>query len=107
MAVFWIRGFIGMVRQTHTRAVARDWGAAIEQSQKVPPGFGRADDLLARLKAIDTGYAPVELKQAISDYILALQNSIDAAKADRDTATFDKAMNEAKQKMVTIARQYD
>jgi hypothetical protein len=107
IGVFSIFGFIGMVRQTHTRAVARDWGVALRESEKVPSGLGRAEDLLARLKRIDTGYAPDELKRAIADYINALEGSLDAAKAGRDTTSYDEAMDQAKQRMVAAAKKYD
>ena len=107
LAVFCIHGFIGMVRQTHTRAVERDWDAALRESGKVPAGLGRAEDLLARLKRIDPGYAPDELKQAITDYIAALKGAIDAAKAGRDTASYDEAMNQARDKLITTAKKYD
>jgi hypothetical protein len=106
-AAFCVHGFIDMVRQTHTRAVARDWSAAINESQKLPPGLGRAEDLLARLKRIDTGYAPDEFKHAIADYISALQGAFDASKGGRDTTQFDKAMAEARERMVAIAGKYD
>jgi hypothetical protein len=105
--IFVIRGFIFQVRQTHAKAVARNWGAAIEQSEKIPPGLGRAEDMLSRFKRIDLGYAPDELKQAISDYITAFQNSLDAAKTGRDTSGSDKAMEEARLRMVAAVKKYD
>jgi hypothetical protein len=99
--------WIGFVRQTHARAVAREWGAAIEQSQKLPPGMGRAEDMLSRFKRIDLGYAPDDLKQAIYDYIAAFQQSLDAAKAGQDTSLPDKAMEEARLRMVSAIKKYD
>jgi hypothetical protein len=107
LAALSINGFVGMVRQAHTRTVARDWSAALEESQKLPPGLGRAEDLLARLKRIDTGYAPDEFKHAITDYINALQGAIDAAKGGHNTTQFDKAMADARERMVAIAKKYD
>jgi len=87
--------------------VARAWGAAIEQSEKLPPGLGRAEDMLSRFKHIDTGYAPAELKQAITDYIAAFQSSLDAAKAGRDTTPFDEAMGQARLRMAAAVKKYD
>src|SRR5256885_1993930 len=102
-----IWAWIGFVRQTHTRAVARDWGTALRENDKVQPGLGRAEDLLARLKRIDTGYAPDELKSAVHDYIAALEGSIEAAKAGHDTASYDQAMDQAKQRMIAVAMKHD
>jgi hypothetical protein len=103
--VIW--AWIGFVRQTHTRAVARDWGTALRENDKVPPGLGRAEDLLARLKRIDTGYAPDELKSAVHDYIADLEGSIEAAKAGHDTTSYDQAMDQAKQRLIAVAKKYD
>ena len=99
--------WIGFVRQTHAQAVAREWGAAIEQSEKLPPGMGRAEDMLSRFKRIDLGYAPDDLKQAIHDYIADFQQSLDAAKAGQDTSLPDKAMEEARLRMVSAIKKYD
>jgi len=73
----------------------------------LPPGFDRAENLLSRLKRIDTGYAPDELKRATTDYINALEGAIYAAKAGQSTVDFDLAMDRAKQRMVEIAKKYD
>ena len=99
--------WVGFVRQTHARAVAREWGAAIEQSEKLPLGMGRAEDMLSRFKHIDLGYSPDDLKQAIHDYIAAFQQSLDAAKAGQDISVPDKAMEEAKLRMVSAMKKYD
>jgi hypothetical protein len=107
IAVLSVRGFIFQVHQTHVRAVARDWSAAIEQSEKLPPGLGRAEDMLSRLKSVDLGYSPDEFKHAIRDYIAAFQNSLDEAKAGRDTSIPDKAMEEARLRMAAVAKKYD
>jgi hypothetical protein len=99
--------WIGFIHQTHARAVAREWGAAIQQSEKLPAGMGRAEDMLSRFKRIDLGYAPDDLKQAIRDYIAAFQQSVDAAKAGQDTSVPDKTMEEARLRMVSAMKKYD
>jgi hypothetical protein len=99
--------WIDFVHQTHARAVAREWGAAIKQSEKLPPGIGRAEDMLSRFKRIDLGYAPDDVKQAIHDYIAAFQQSVDAAKAGKDTSIPDKAMEEARLRMVSAIKRYE
>jgi hypothetical protein len=59
------------------------------------------------LKAIENPYAPNDLKQALADYISAIERSMEAGKAGRDTTPFDQQMDEAKQRMFTIEKRYD
>jgi hypothetical protein len=107
MLPFVIWGWIGSIRQSNTWDVEQKWGAAVREMEQSPPGTQRAEKFLARLKAINPGYSPPELQQAIADYISALSNSLEAMKAGRDTAEFDQRMDDAKQKMIAIARKYD
>ncbi len=78
---FLIRGWIYSVRQSNAWHVQQRMNAALQEAERVPLGFERAETYLARLKAIDAGYAPDDLKQALADYTSALEQSIDAAKA--------------------------
>jgi hypothetical protein len=107
IAVFCIQGFMGIVHQRRTRTVERDFGAALHQLQESPPGVQRVETFVARLKAIETGYAPAEVKQALQDYIAALEQSIDAAKTGRDPAPYDPAIVQAKEKLADSVREYD
>src|SRR2546423_1383138 len=59
LGVFCAQGFIGAVHQTRTSAVERDFVAALAQLQNSPPGIGRVETFVARLRAIDTNHAPV------------------------------------------------
>ena len=104
---FLIRGWIYSVRQSNTWDIERKMHTALEELQKSPPGFERAEKYLARLKAIQNPYAPDDLKQALADYISAIERSIEAGKAGRDTTPFDQQMDEAKQRMFTIEKRYD
>lgn len=104
---FLIRGWAYSVRQSNTWDVGRKMRWANEELQKSPPGFERVDKYLARLKAIDNPYAPDDLKQALADYISALELSLAAGKAGRDTTPFDQRMAEAKQRMIVIEKRYD
>jgi hypothetical protein len=104
--VFVVFGFIHMVRQAHAREVAHKWSAALDASDKLPSGVGRAEDLLSRLKTIDMSYAPDEMKQALSAYIVAFQNWLDALKAGHDTAPFDREMERAHANMVVAMQKY-
>ena len=107
IAVFCIQGFMGIVHQRRTRTVEGDFGAALHQLQESPPGVQRVETFVTRLKAIETGYAPAEVKQALQVYVAAVEQSVDAAKAGRDTAPYDPVIAEAKQKLVDSVRDYD
>jgi hypothetical protein len=104
---FLIRGWIYSVRQSNTWDIERKMHSALEEFQKSPPGFERAEKYLARLKAIQNPYAPDDLKQALADYISAIELSMEAGKSGRDTTPFDQQMDEAKQRIFTIEKRYD
>ena len=105
--VYSVYGFVGLVRQTHTRALEREFAAALKQLEKSPPGIGRAETFVSTLRKIDPGYAPAEVKNALHDYIAAFQQSLDALKAGRDTAQFDPAIAEARERLIASVRKYD
>jgi hypothetical protein len=105
--VFVVFGFIHQVRQTHARAVDREWRAALDASRKLPLGIERAEDFLARLKHIDTSYAPDEFKRAMANFIAALEADIIALKAGQDFAPYDKALAQAQQKLVVVSKKYE
>jgi hypothetical protein len=107
LAVFCAQGLIGAVRQTRTSAVERDFVAALAQLQNSPPGIGRVETFVARLRAIDTNHAPVEVKQALQNYASAIQQSVNAAKAGHGIASNDAAIAEARQRFVDAAHEYD
>lgn len=94
----------GNGRQAIIYAVAKDFAATLRESDKVPPGFGRAEDLLVRLKAIDISKAPEDMKRGVTDYIAALEGAIEAAKAGRETKSYDDAMTQAKQRIIAGAK---
>jgi hypothetical protein len=107
VAIFCMQGFVGIVHQKHTRVVERDFGAALHQLQDSPAGVQRVETFVARLKAINTGSAPTEVKQALQGYVAAVEQSVDAAKAGRDPAPYDPAIAQAKQKLTDSVREYD
>jgi len=104
---FVIRGWIYSVRQSNTWDIERKMNSALQELQKSPPGFERAEKYLIRLNAIENPYAPDDLKQALSDYISACERSLEAGKAGRDTTPFDQQMNAAKQRIFVIEKRYD
>ncbi|HKI70324.1 MAG TPA: hypothetical protein VKA67_12085 [Verrucomicrobiae bacterium] len=98
--VYFVHGFVDLVHQAHARYVEEDFAAAVDKLEKSPPGIPRVETFIANLKAIDTTYAPADVKQALHDYISALQKSFDALKAGRDTKPYDKAIAEARQRLI-------
>lgn len=107
VAVFCTQAFMGIIHQRRTRTVEGDFGAALRQLQDSPPGVQRVETFVARLKAINTGHAPAEVKEALQNYVAAVEQSIDAAKAGQNTAAYDPAIAEAKQKLADSVREYD
>ncbi len=106
--VFSIYGFIDLVREKHVRFIDQDLGAALAESQKLPPGFAQAEDYLRRLKAIKTAYAPPEMQQALFDYIAAYEKALIAMEAGRDVPPdHAKAMIEAKERLVAAEQKYN
>jgi hypothetical protein len=101
-----IHGFIDLIHQTHTRGVQEKFSAAVDELQKSPPGIERAEVFLKRLKAIDPGYAPREVKSALHDYISAMEQGMEALKSGRDTAQYDAAVADARQRLITAIKKY-
>ena len=99
-AVNCLYGFVGMARHEHVKYVAREVGAAVDQLNKNEPGIERAEMFVARLRKIDTDGVPADVKQALQDYISAVQQSIDALKAGRNTEQLDPLIAQAKQRFV-------
>jgi hypothetical protein len=107
MGVVSINGFRDLVRQTHTRALVREFGVAVKRLESSPPGVEGAETFVSALKKIDPGYAPPEVRKALQDYIAAFQQSLDALKAGRDTAQYDPAIAEARERLIQSVRKYD
>ena len=105
-AVVSIYPCVRMVRGFQVQSVEKDIGAAFKEANKVPPGFGRGEDTLRRLKAIKTGYAPADFKQALSDYIGAYERSLIIMEAGRNPSSESKPMSDARTKMIAIEREY-
>jgi hypothetical protein len=107
LAVLSAQGFMGVVHQRSTGAIERDFVAALAQLEKSPPGIGRVETFVARLRAIDTNHAPTQVKQALHGYVFAVQQSVNAAKAGHDIAPYDATIAEARQRFIDAAHEYD
>jgi hypothetical protein len=104
--VYCVRDFASMARNSHTQGLLRDMNAMMADQEKLPPGIPRAEELLRRVKTLDSGLAPTEVKQALRDYTAALEGSLQAMKAGRETTQHDAAMANAKQRLAECFRKY-
>ena len=105
-SVYCISDFAGMARNSHTQGLLNDMNAVMKDVEKLPPGIPRAQELVRRLKALDPGLAPAECKQALRDYTAALEGSLEAMKAGRETTQYDAPMADAKQRLADCFRKY-
>jgi len=105
-SVYCIMDFASMARNSHTQQLLREMNAINSNIQKLPPGIPRGEEFLRRLKTLDPGLAPAEVKQALHDYTAAAEDSLQAVKAGRDAAQFETAMAEAKQRLADCFSKY-
>ena len=104
--VYCILDFASMARNSHTQGVLSDMNAIMNDVEKLPPGIPRAEQLVRRLRALDPGLAPAEAKQALRDYTAALEGSLEAMKAGRETTQYDVPMADAKRRLADCFRKY-
>jgi hypothetical protein len=104
-AWFVVRSYSGAVEQNATRKVAAQFGTALGELQKTPPGIERVATFLVRLKAIDTTRAAPEVQEALRNYIAALEPSLEAARHGQRIAPYDQAIAQAKQRLVEAVRE--
>jgi hypothetical protein len=102
---FVVSSYTGAVQQNRTRAVAAQFGHAMHELQQSPPGIPRVESFLGRLKAIDATKAAPEVRQALTDYIAAVEPSLEAARNGRTIAPYDQAIMLAKQRLVDAVRE--
>jgi hypothetical protein len=105
-SVYCIVDFGSMARRNHTQALLTEMNAIMADQEKLPPGIPRAEEFLRRVKALDAGLAPTEVKQALRDYTAALEGSLEAMKAGREATKYDTAMADAKQRLADCFRKY-
>lgn len=105
-SAFAVKSLAELVRQRDTRDISDEFAAAVEQLQKSPPGIERGEVFLRRLHAIDPGYAPTEVKDALRDYISAAKQGLDALKAGRDSKQVDDAMGKAGERLVASIKKW-
>jgi hypothetical protein len=101
-----ILDFASMARNHHTQGLLHEMNSIMKDVETLPPGIPRAEELVRRLKRIDPGLAPTECKQALRDYTAALEGSLAAMKAGRNTTQYDAPMANAKQRLADCFRQH-
>jgi len=104
--VYCVLDFASMARNRHTQGLLNDMNAIMADQEKLSPGIPRAEEFLRRVKALDAGLAPTEVKQALRDYTAALEGSLEAMKAGRESTQYDAAMVDAKQRLADCFRKY-
>ena len=104
--VYCVQDFADMARRSHTRQLAQELVSIAETTNKMDPGISKAEELLRRVKAVDPGLAPPEVKQALRDYIAALEGALVAMKAGRDASQYDLPMEQAHQRLGELFRKY-
>jgi hypothetical protein len=105
-SVYCIVDFGSMARRSHAQALLTEMNAIMRDVEKLPSGIPRGEQLVRKLKALDPGLAPAEVKQALRDYTDALDSSIQAMKAGRDATRYDAPMAEARQRLADCFRKY-
>jgi hypothetical protein len=98
--------FVNGFRRSQVEAVDKGLGGAFTESDKLPPGFGRGEDALRRLKAINTEHAPADLRQAVFDYTAAYERMLISLKAGRDPSAESKPMSETRARIIEIEHRY-
>jgi hypothetical protein len=79
------------LKQDHgAHGISEQIAAARESAERMPPGTLRADEFIRRLKAIDPGNAPQAVKEALRDYVTAMEESLQAMKRHQDITSFEK-----------------
>jgi hypothetical protein len=87
-------GFADLVRTRDARDVATQIGAARAAIEKMPPGVGRIEEFVRRLRAVDPGYAPPQVKQALGEYTEAMAQSLARLQQRQDTTVADRVCAE-------------
>jgi hypothetical protein len=105
--IFCVQAYMGMARQKRAKAVAAEFGAALQRLHQSPPGAERVETFLSKMRAIDTSYAASDLRQSLQSYIAAVQQSLDATKAGRDIRPYDAAIVRAKRRLTDSVQEYD
>jgi len=98
--------WVKIVSMTRTRQVSRDLYSVVDQVARKPPTIERATEFIQKLRAINTDYAPAEVKRALKDYINAAEQSLQAWKAGQNTKIYDQKIQEQNQILQASLKKY-
>lgn len=82
-----------------TREVNRELGGAIKAWERKPPGIERGNELVRRLRSIDSSRAPADVRVAISEYAKALDDALVVYRSRHEAAAaaiYDPIITEKK-----------
>ena len=99
--------WVNIIHMVRARHVSRDLYAVVDQVDNQPPSIERASEFVQKLHAINTDYAPMEVKQALSDYTAACEQSLAAWKVSGDTTAYDQKIREQSLKLKTTLKKYE
>ena len=89
--------FTGMDSQSEaTRKVDRQIGKVIKLWRSRPEGIERAEEFIERIRKINTSRAPPDVREALTEYVNALDDALDAYKSGQKTARFDVVIAQKK-----------
>lgn len=91
-----------IVHKVRTRQIYNAIATAGEQYQSKSPSIESASEFSKKLHSIKTGYAPAEVKQAVSDYIIAWDSCLVVQRAGRDAKVYNQAVEENKLKLGAV-----
>jgi hypothetical protein len=104
--VYSLQGWGHLREMTHTRALDRDLKAALDASHSQPAGIAQMEDFLVRLKRIDPGQAPADVKQALAEYVAALEAAIKAFRAGENLAPYDREMEKTQKRLAAVVNEH-
>ena len=99
--------WVSIAHTVRARHVSRDLYAVVDQVDHQPPSIERASEFVQKLHTIDTAYAPAEVRQALSDYTAACEQSLAAWKASGDTTTYDQKIREQSLRLKAALKKYE
>ena len=104
--VYSFQGWRYLGAMTQTRVIDRELKAARDASLLQPVGIAQFEDLLARIKRIEPGDAPDEVKEALAGYITALEAAINAARAGENLTQYDQELEKGQKRLAAAVDKY-
>jgi hypothetical protein len=94
-------------RAAESYRIDHEFHVVANQLKDKPGSVERSEEFVQRCKAINTYFAPPEVKNALNDYIAAVEQSTLAIKAGRDSVIFHQKTSEQYQKLKSTFAKYE